>query len=150
MPIAWLVQSMAYTPPPALLKPSPYVFAPFAWIPHPSLSFCPGALTAQFDDFTVPLKLPPLSILQPGAVCRVIVLKLLELTPSIASISPLAGQSSRLAVQNAGHVPHTLPGMCARSRIIKPLLYVFLDSNRMLGRPPDVTTFVESTPNLTD
>jgi hypothetical protein len=60
------------------------------------------------------------------------------------------GQLSRLAVQKAGHEPQTLPGICARSRIIKPLLYVFLDSRRILGRPPDLMTFVESTPKVTD
>jgi hypothetical protein len=89
MPIAWSVQSMAYTPPPALLKPSPYVSAPPAWIPHPALLLWPGALMSQFAVFTVPLNPPVLPMLQPGSVCRVIVLNVFELTPSITSISPL-------------------------------------------------------------
>jgi hypothetical protein len=44
----------------------------------------------------------------PGDVCRATWLTGLLFTPSTISISPPAGQLSRLVVQKAGHVPQTL------------------------------------------
>ena len=74
-------------------------------------------------------------------VCKATWFTLSVLTPSRMSISPPAGQLFRLAVQKAGHDPHTLHvryddqrgmhalGMCEKSAMMRTSLKVSLDSN---------------------
>ena len=66
-----------------------------------------------------PVNWPLLLALHPDAVCNVIEFPTWELTPSMMSISPAPGQWGP-TVQKAGHVPQMPPGMCARSRMIRP------------------------------
>jgi hypothetical protein len=80
------LSSMARIAPPALLKPVPKVVDP-ASTPQPALSLV--VFTQEVDnDFPVSLRLT--SILQPGDVCKVIWLGVVEMTftASITSISP--------------------------------------------------------------
>jgi hypothetical protein len=129
---------------------------------HPAFFDCPLAFTSQFPVVTEPVNAVVSDpIWHPGPVCNVMLLLVYSLTPSIMSISPPFGQLGP-SVQNlhvhvslgpymlnrqtyAGQVPQP-NGMCATSRTMSPLLYFFLLSIRMLGRPSGVL-FVTSTPN---
>lgn len=83
----------------------------------------------------------------PGEVCRATWLTGLLFTPSTISISPPAGQLSRLVVQKAGHVPQTLHvryflgqggyacGRWAKSAIMRTSVNVSFDSSRIDFRP---------------
>lgn len=62
---------------------------------------------------------PAVLMVQPDAVCNVIVSVPARLTPSITSISPLLGQLGPKS-QNAGQTPQIDPGMWAMSAMKRP------------------------------
>lgn len=150
--------SVAYTPPPLLLKADPKVAVSPVVIAQPVLS---PLLTWQVDVDSVPdISLDAISQVAP--VCSVTWFVCASLTCSTMSvvalaharrnfscpsraipISPPFGQSGP-SVQKAGHVPHIPPGMCARSRMIKPVWYASLLLMRMLGLPFGVDCCVET------
>lgn len=104
MLMASLVHSVAYTPPPFELKPDPYERVSLVAIAQPTLVPWPGALMSQLGVLMLPLK-PVLVIEHPGPVWAANELADCELTPSMMSTSPPAGQLGPYN-QNAGHVPH--------------------------------------------
>jgi hypothetical protein len=67
MLIATSVHSVAYTPPPFALKPEPYEAVLLSEMPQPTLVAWPGALTSQFEVFSVPVN-PEFVIEHPGPV----------------------------------------------------------------------------------
>ena len=102
------------------LKPAPKLEVSVDRMPHPAFFGCSGALVSQ----TVVLAVPDMPIFwmeQPLEVWRVIVFVVAPLTPSMMSISPIAGQLGPTS-QKAGQTPQIPPGICAISAKNRPLL----------------------------
>ncbi len=91
--MCWLSHSMAYTPPPAALNPSPYddELLPEGVKPQP-MFWVPTAQSALRCD---PEYMPSMDGLceHPSAVCAEMMFLCAVLTPSMMSTSPPAGQS---------------------------------------------------------
>ena len=84
-------------------------------------------------------------MVQPGFVCMETMFDCAVFTPSIISISPLSGQSEERS-QYAGQVPQP-HGMCTRSRMKRPCVYVLslVILTAGLPEPPVGQKFVVST-----
>jgi hypothetical protein len=94
---------MAYTPPPAALKPEPYALVLVVLTPQP---VCESPAPQWLSTVVVPMAELELLTVQPGEVCKVMVSVVALLTPSMMSISPLAGQFGPKD-QNEGQVLYT-------------------------------------------